>query len=256
MPFQFDTKEISVDSLPKATLQFVKDANDLIESITTKQWSKNKTYSYTLQNGTKEQVTTYGYTNKDTKEYWLSRVSSHSLDRYKFEDFVKYIVGVDPETGKIESVYKHTEYETEYIHVLSKWGKIPLESYPEYKHLRPDDKGHLEKWGSIYAEYELGAPLTTRQFNEFILVIEPGYFSEDTAFVIQLVSNKPSESNHVKGVYCSIERIKLKKEDNTVEWIMATSSDSGGNVPKWLQNSMISKSVAGDVPSFLNWINK
>ncbi|KAH3684425.1 hypothetical protein WICPIJ_004611 [Wickerhamomyces pijperi] len=254
MPFQFDTKENTLLSIPKDTLQFVKEANDLIESVTTKQWSKNKTYSYTLQNGQKEQVTTYYQTNKQTKEYWLSRVSTHSLDRYKFEDFAKFIGGVEPKTGKVESIYKHTEYETEYIHVLSKWGAIPLDSYPEYQQLESTE--HLQKWGSIYAEYELGAPLTTRQFNEFILVVEPGYFSEDTLFVIQLVSNKPLENSHVKGVYCSIERVRLDKAGNCVEWIMATSSDSGGSVPKWLQNSMISKSVAGDVPSFLNWLNK
>ncbi|KAH3680815.1 hypothetical protein WICMUC_000166 [Wickerhamomyces mucosus] len=250
MGFQFDTKPHSIDSLPKDTLSFINDANELIESVVDK-WTKLKTYSYKLNNGLKEQVTTYGYTDPNTKEYWLSRISIHDNNRYNFQDFLKYIVGYDSINGL--DIYKHTEYELNYIHVLSKWNKIPLDSYPEYSSLSNSNLNN--NWGSISVEYELGSPLKTRQFNEFIFIVEPGIYDSNVAFIIQLVSNKPVSPDKVAGVYVSIERIKLL-DNNEIEWRMATSSDSGGNVPKWLQNSMISKSVAGDVPSFLNWLNQ
>jgi hypothetical protein len=154
----------------------------------------------------------------------------------------------------VKDVYTHSKNETKYIEVLDKWEPIPLDSYPGFA--QHANKEQLEReWVSIKAFYELGAPLTTREFNEFLFVQPPvANDSTQTGYVIQLVADKALESSNVRGLYCSIERVRLLENGET-EWIMCTTSDSGGNVPKWLQNSMISKSVSGDVPGFLNWLN-
>ncbi|CDR38751.1 CYFA0S02e05292g1_1 [Cyberlindnera fabianii] len=251
MVFKFSTEARTLLDIPTDPKQFVQDADALVGNVESS-WKKHKTYTYKLDDGSKESVTTYG-TNLNG-EYWLSRVSSHAEKTFAFDKMAKYLLGADKtESGEysVIDLYKHTEYETDYIHVLSKWDKVPLESYDEFAKIADDT--HLKRWASIRAEYELGAPLTTREFNEFIMIVEPGYIN-DCGYVIQLVSNRVTSTGHVKGVYCSIERIR--KVGDEVEWIMCTCSDSGGNVPKWLQNSMISKSVAADVPSFLNWVKR
>jgi hypothetical protein len=147
---------------------------------------------------------------------------------------------------------QHTEYEIEYTKVLTKWGEVSLDSYVGYSSL--EDKAHLEKWASTWSHYELGAPLTTREFGVFILVVEPGYVKRDCAYVIQLVADRSSHSTHVRGVYCSIERFQLRGD--VIAWTMCTTSDSGGNVPKWLQNSLIAKNVSHDVRVFLDWLTE
>lgn len=251
MPFEFNTKAHSLKTLPTDTDQFVKEADELIESITS-QWSKNKDYHYTLKDTSKESVTTYH--TKISKEHWVSRVSTHDNTKYPFHKAIKYLLGSEEKDGVyvIDDIYKHTEYEMGYIEVLSKWFKVELESFPEYKEL--ENVEHLKNWYSIIAEYELGAPLKTRQFNEFILIVPPNLTNPNKAFVISVVSNDKNDpsNDHVQGVYSSIERIELKGD--SWEWRMCTCSDAGGNVPKWLQNAMISKNVAMDVPNFLNWL--
>lgn len=241
MGFQFSTKPHDLESLPVDIDAFMADADAFIDEIVPN-WKKNKTYNYKLDNGNKESVTTYGKTIDG--EYWLARVSKHSQNKH--EDFIKYLIGENDEEGEIKDLYSHSKYETEYIEVLDKWEKIELESMGQVT------EEIKKNWVAIKGFYELGSPLTTREFNQFLIAKVPTKSSN--GFVIQLVANKPLESGNVHGVYVSIERIKFLENGET-EWIMCTSSDSGGNVPKWLQNAMISKAVSSDVPSFLNWIN-
>jgi hypothetical protein len=41
-----------------------------------------------------------------------------------------------------------------------------------------------------------------------------------------------------------------------VEWKMATSSDAGGNIPRFMTNQSLPSSIAEDVNSFLKWSTK
>lgn len=251
MSFEFNTKARTLESLPKDTDQFVKQADELVESITSK-WSKNKEYHYTLNDGSKESVTTYH--TKMAKEQWVSRVSTHDNTKYPFDKVIGYLLGCEHHGNGyvINDLYKHTEYEMEYIEVLNKWKKVSLENYPGYS-----NQDHLKNWYSVITEYELGAPLKTRQFNEFILIVPPSETYPTKAFVISVVADNSGEVHeNVQGVYSSIERIELDETKGTWNWRMCTCSDAGGNVPKWVQNAMISKNVAMDVPNYLNWVSE
>lgn len=57
----------------------------------------------------------------------------------------------------------------------------------------------------------------------------------------------------VRGRYASVERLR-KLDDGRVEWLMATSSAAGGNIPQFVQDMSIPGQIAHDVPKFLAWI--
>lgn len=57
----------------------------------------------------------------------------------------------------------------------------------------------------------------------------------------------------MRGRYVSVELVRELGGD-AVEWRMATSSDAGGNIPRFITNGTLPKSIAEDVPSFLKWM--
>ena len=59
----------------------------------------------------------------------------------------------------------------------------------------------------------------------------------------------------MRGKYVSVELV-TELEDGSVDWRMATSSDAGGSIPRFITNSTLPKSIAEDVPSFLSWMWK
>ncbi|WRT69650.1 uncharacterized protein IL334_006640 [Kwoniella shivajii] len=65
-----------------------------------------------------------------------------------------------------------------------------------------------------------------------------------------------NEKSRVRGKYVSVERVKEIEQGNEVEWRMATSSDAGGNIPRFVTNGSLPNSIAEDVPSFLGWLEK
>lgn len=248
--FEFNKKPHSLAMLPVDNAEFARDADRFVSGV--EQWKKNKTYSYKLDSGRQQSVQTFYQTVNG--EFWLARVSEHDATEHSFSRVVDLIAGDSTDR------YAHTRNEMEYIHVLNKWEPVELSSLPGYSEVSDpatgdllDKHANLKEWVAVSTQYELGAPLTTREFNEFILVYKQ---SPTCCFVISLVSNQPVSGKHVHGVYCSIEKLQLNEETNKFKWSMCTCSDSGGNVPKFLQNAMIAKSVASDVPSFLNWMDK
>lgn len=58
----------------------------------------------------------------------------------------------------------------------------------------------------------------------------------------------------MRGKYVSVELVREVENGARVEWRMATSSDAGGNIPRFMTNSALPKSIAEDVPSFLRWM--
>ncbi|KAJ9295171.1 hypothetical protein DTO271G3_6341 [Paecilomyces variotii] len=47
-----------------------------------------------------------------------------------------------------------------------------------------------------------------------------------------------------------------EEDSNTVEWIMVTRSDPGGNVPRWMVEKSTPKSIVADAAKFVNWLCK
>ncbi|KIR39427.1 hypothetical protein I307_01304 [Cryptococcus deuterogattii 99/473] len=68
------------------------------------------------------------------------------------------------------------------------------------------------------------------------------------------MEKKGNESKRVRGRYVSVERVQEMDKGRQVEWRMATSSDAGGNIPRFMTNSSLPNSIAEDVPSFLSWM--
>ena len=62
-----------------------------------------------------------------------------------------------------------------------------------------------------------------------------------------------SEKSRVRGKYVSVERV-IELDGGAVQWRMATSSDAGGNIPRFVTNASLPNSIAEDVPSFLKYI--
>ncbi|RXK35432.1 hypothetical protein M231_07287 [Tremella mesenterica] len=62
------------------------------------------------------------------------------------------------------------------------------------------------------------------------------------------------EKSRVRGAYVSVERVRELDEGTKVEWKMATSSDAGGNVLRFMTNASLPGKIAEDVPSFLKWM--
>jgi Protein of unknown function (DUF3074) len=68
----------------------------------------------------------------------------------------------------------------------------------------------------------------------------------------------------VLGVYAAVETVRLLtgeehtgadgKEDGRIEWTMATTSDTKGNLPMFLQKPNLPGAVAKDVGLFTKWI--
>ncbi|WVQ79236.1 hypothetical protein IAT38_001332 [Cryptococcus sp. DSM 104549] len=65
---------------------------------------------------------------------------------------------------------------------------------------------------------------------------------------------KGAEKGRVRGKYVSVERVREIKGGKEVEWRMATSSDAGGNIPRFVTNQSLPGSISEDVPSFLSWM--
>jgi hypothetical protein len=58
-------------------------------------------------------------------------------------------------------------------------------------------------------------------------------------------------SNEVQGRYVSVERFRRVGED--IEWVMATASDAGGVLPRWVQDKAVPGQIAKDVKFYLKW---
>ncbi|CAI8508998.1 unnamed protein product [Hanseniaspora opuntiae] len=78
--------------------------------------------------------------------------------------------------------------------------------------------------------------------------------NSEISYVITLRS-KPDDSEKIKCYYVSVEMLKYNSNEQRLEWCMATTSDAGGNLPKFLQKWGIDKAIVEDVPSFLQYIH-
>ena len=64
----------------------------------------------------------------------------------------------------------------------------------------------------------------------------------------------PPCKEFVRGRYVSIEGIA--EENGEVIWKMATASNAGGKVPKFVTELAMPSKTAEDVPSYMDWCSK
>ncbi|KAL1408245.1 hypothetical protein Q8F55_005051 [Vanrija albida] len=70
------------------------------------------------------------------------------------------------------------------------------------------------------------------------------------------VEKQGAEKSRVRGKYVSVELVREQDGGAQVEWRMATSSDAGGNIPRFVTNASLPSKIAEDVPSFLGWMTR
>lgn len=109
--------------------------------------------------------------------------------------------------------------------------------------------------------HRLPSPLKDRVFPVLVVSAQTG----ESSFIVVQIPISASDlqqlptSVHCKnrgmvvGVYTSVEYV-YRQDNGFTEWIMATSSDAGGNIPLWLQEKAIPSAIAKDVPLFLQWV--
>ncbi|EER41944.1 conserved hypothetical protein [Histoplasma capsulatum var. duboisii H88] len=72
----------------------------------------------------------------------------------------------------------------------------------------------------------------------------------------------PLPKNAVLGKYVSVEMVRVLADADDaagpgkIEWRMATSSQAGGWIPRFLQHSSIPNAIAKDVGLFLKWVDE
>ncbi|KZT35074.1 hypothetical protein SISSUDRAFT_1051962 [Sistotremastrum suecicum HHB10207 ss-3] len=125
----------------------------------------------------------------------------------------------------------------------------------------------LSSFGSIWTlYYKFPPPVSPRVFTVYQLThlppSSPGIPKEGYIVSIPIDLSSPGdealaekEEKAVRGRYVSVEYIK-ELEDGGVEWIMATSSTPGGNIPNFVAEHSMPSQISNDVPHYIEWMQK
>lgn len=179
-------------------------------------------------------ITTSLYSTIRNNEFWCCRKSiipgelKHRL--------LECIIG-QPTQG-----LTHSDHESNYIKEIT---RIKVDDIQEYH----------DGWSyKLIADYNFGGILSKRKFYEFQQV----YKFDNCAYILSIPIQGESNKEYVIGKYHSIERLSWSNENEKdgIEWIMATTSDAGGNIPKWITKLSVPGAIAKDVPSVLKYIQK
>lgn len=191
---------------------------ELIESTDT--WKKGKTFA--------------GVKTLFHSGDWHCRLSEHPPDQITFQQLWD------------KMAYDKASNEKEFTPILNKVTKV--------KELSPT--------AQIWAlHYKFPFPVSKRIFTVLQVVHEENTNPPSGLIVsipIDLSEHKELQKYEEKGVrayYVSVERVK-QLENGNVEWRMATSSDIGGFIPKFVTERSMDKSIAEDVPHFFHWFEK
>lgn len=247
MVFQLVASPYKKADLPVSKDEILRVAQGMAGDVE-KKWKKGKLYKFKNADGPDFQVQTYSTSHGS--EFWLSRQSKHTVDKATYDRLVHYLNGSERTADDgwvLSNRATRSELEKEYIEVLS-----------DYEILEITDSG----WVLVNLEYDLGKPLSIRDFNEWVYPIEPftDASGKETSMVVSLNADVPMkqssvEKNHTPAYYASVERLCYDYKTQELEWLMCTTSDAGGNVPKWIQNATIAKTVAKDVPYLFEFLS-
>ncbi|KIY43447.1 hypothetical protein FISHEDRAFT_53581 [Fistulina hepatica ATCC 64428] len=196
-------------------------------------WKQGKTYHKTVKTYFNRQP--YASENKDNKSAklppWFCRISEH--DDVKFDEMWEKL-------GKNKA-----ENEKAFIPAIQKVTKVKEISSTQ------------EIWT---LHYKFPFPVSPRVFTvlQVVNLDESARTGTIVSLPVDLSADaelKAKEEKGVRGRYVSVERL-VEKENGHVEWMMATSSNSGGLIPTWLANSSVPGQIADDVPHFLEYLRE
>lgn len=203
--------------------KLLNESKSILDSVTS--WKPHKEYHHSA-------IPTILYTTNKNSEFWCCR-KSIIPNEYQ-EGLLECIIG-QPTKGST-----HSDHEARYIKEIS---SITVDDIQEYE----------DGWSyKLVADYDFGGLLSKRRFYE----LQQVYKFENCAYILSIPIDGPSRNDYIIGKYHSIERLSWGNQDGGVEWMMATTSDPGGYIPKWITKLSVPGAIAKDVPSVLNYIMK
>lgn len=215
-------------------------------------WSLNKTFT----NNYKE-ITTKTYSQYLQSDYWCMRhttLNNVALETFR-KDFVEKLNGSvyqnSTDTYELEEkeFSKRCFLEKEYIHTII--NVMCLNSV-----VSADKNSAFVEVRNTY-KLDPSWLLNKREFSQWVFVkkaAKSGCGNYEESIVLTLRAAQ-QESEATRGYYISVEFLKYDLQKSSLTWSMATCSDAGGNLPKFLQKLGIDKAISDDVPSFLKYIN-
>lgn len=226
-------------SLERDTL--LAESKTILKSVTN--WKPGKQFK---SNVIPETITTSTYftTNIRDNQFWCAR-ESLIPSAYK-QKVIDCLIG----TANIGST--HSDHEVNYV---EEFDSLKISNVTEY----PDGGWSYE----LHANYKFGTiGISNRMFYESVHIYKfdkSNQTEEDDkdtkcAYIISVPIDGPTGS-FVIGKYHSIEKISWSdNKDSDLKWIMATTSDAGGYLPRWLTNMILPGAISNDVPSVLKYI--
>ncbi|GAD91668.1 conserved hypothetical protein [Paecilomyces variotii No. 5] len=85
------------------------------------------------------------------------------------------------------------------------------------------------------------------------MIQETGRKRGKTESAVKEARKSTSTGSSTKGAFDEEDE---EEYSNTVEWVMVTRSDPGGNVPRWMVEKSTPKSIVADAAKFVNWLCK
>lgn len=226
-------------SLERDTL--LAESKTILKSVTN--WKPGKQFK---SNVIPETITTstYSTTNIRDNQFWCAR-ESLIPSAYK-QKVIDCLIG----TANIGST--HSDHEVNYV---EEFDSLKISNVTEY----PDGGWSYE----LHANYKFGTiGISNRMFYESVHIYkfdknnqtEEDDKDTNCAYIISVPIDGPTGS-FVIGKYHSIEKISWSdNKDSDLKWIMATTSDAGGYLPRWLTNMILPGAISNDVPSVLKYI--
>lgn len=229
-----------IDSLPSnISLEEVQDFLNIDN------WSHSKTFKNNYKT-----LKTYTYFKYNILDYWCMRLTSiDSIDEKTFrEQFVLNLSGYVYNGSEYMIPEEKADYrvlkEQEYIHSIVKTDVLKRDIRANNAVVQFKNTYKLKP--SI---------LSKRKFYQWVYIAKPVKVDNNEISYVITLRSEPDDNERIKCYYVSIEMLKYNIDEQKLEWYMATTSDAGGNIPKFLQRWGIDNAIVEDVPSFLKYIN-
>lgn len=229
-----------IDSLPSNI-----PLEEVQEFLNIKSWSHSKTFKNNYKT-----LRTDTYSRYNSVDYWCMRSTSiDNVDEKTFrEKFVLNLNGYEYKGNEYMITDEGADYrvlqEQKYIHTIVNTKVLKKEVRSNNAVIQFKNTYKLKP--SI---------LSMRKFYQWVYIAKPVKMDNSEISYVITLRSKPDGSEKIKCYYVSVEMLKYNSDEQRLEWCMATTSDAGGNLPKFLQKWGIDKAIVEDVPSFLQYIN-
>ena len=232
------------------------DIDELVKFIDLDKDNKNWALHKTFKNNYKD-LTTKTYTQYlNDGDYWCMRhtvLNNISIDKFR-KDFIEKLNGsvFEEENGSYRldnnDMPKRCMFEYEYIHSLITCLYLKMV-------FSENGNNMFVKIRNTY-KLEPSWLLNQRTFCQWVFITKP--FKSDCGkyeqSIVLSLRDVQKDVDNTKAYYISVEYLKYDIGNEELTWNMATCSDAGGNIPKFLQKSGIDKAIVDDVPSFLKFM--